>query len=145
MCELGHVTLEKPCKLYTGSTDDGGYGTITYEGKTWRVHRLVFFLVFGWLPEVVMHRCDTPACYEPTHLFGGTRFLNNRDRDLKGRNADTRGEKHGGHRLKETDVLEIRRRLENGRFGIISQLAREYGVHHDTIRKIGNRKLWSHV
>lgn len=52
-------------------------------------HRIAFELTTGArvrLPRMVLHRCDTPACFNPEHLFIGTAADNNRDMTAKGRN-----------------------------------------------------------
>lgn len=46
---------------------------------------MVFEAVYGWLPEVVLHRCDNPPCYNPAHLLPGTQADNMRDMARKGR------------------------------------------------------------
>lgn len=63
----------------------GGYGVINLEGeKTQYVHRLVGWMN-GFEPEAVLHTCDTPMCFEPTHLQAGTIAENNADMAAKGR------------------------------------------------------------
>lgn len=77
----------------------------------WLVHRLVYFLLTGERPEIVMHRCANPACIEPSHLRGGTQIENVADRDAKGRRKGIRngfGEKHHSAKLTEQDVRDIR-------------------------------------
>lgn len=77
------------CLLYTGSKDGDGYGTVsTRRGcAPAKAHRLAYEHAFGAIPagHDVCHRCDTPACIEPTHLFAGTRTDNMRDCRTKGR------------------------------------------------------------
>lgn len=57
------------------------------EGPNEGVHRVAWILTYGQIPEGlwVLHRCDTPRCVNPKHLFLGTVFDNNQDRHAKGR------------------------------------------------------------
>lgn len=58
--------------LWTGPPrKEGGYGVVWYEGRLWRIHRLVYFLAKGTLSDDVElhHRDDCPKlCAEPEHM-----------------------------------------------------------------------------
>jgi hypothetical protein len=64
-----------------------GYGVVGIKDQTVTVTRWLLEqrngdpLADG---ECALHRCDNPACCNPTHLFVGTRGDNNRDRRAKG-------------------------------------------------------------
>jgi hypothetical protein len=79
------------CLLWEGPTNEKGYGVVWWEGRRTRVHNVVFQLTKGRRPRKDrerLHKCDTPACSEPSHIYEGTRRQNARDRQAKGR---TRG------------------------------------------------------
>ena len=54
-----------------------------------KVHRVAYEEAFGPIAEglYVLHRCDTPLCVRPDHLFVGTQGDNIHDMWTKGRSA----------------------------------------------------------
>ena len=66
---------DKPngCWLWTGARTADGHGAMHVTGKTWYVHRLAHELWVGPIPEGlwVLHRCNTPTCCNPKHLYAG--------------------------------------------------------------------------
>lgn len=81
------------CWEYTGALNNKGYGTIkrypegSSERRTFSVHRYVYQHVVGGIPEglLVLHKCDNPKCFNPSHLFLGTHQDNMDDAKAKGR------------------------------------------------------------
>lgn len=74
------------CWLHDGP-NSRGYSYVTVGEQRLRAHRLAWVLFRGPIPDrlLVCHRCDTPCCVNPDHLFLGTHADNNHDRDAKGR------------------------------------------------------------
>ena len=54
-----------------------------------------------------------------------------------------RGESHGGAKLTEEKVIEIRRRHGDGE--AVKALAAEFGVSSSTVSNIIARRIWKHV
>lgn len=84
------------CWLWTGPKNNHGYGVlrlVRVPGAKRRgefAHRLAWEITHGAPSALcVLHRCDTPACVRPEHLFEGTKRDNSRDMVAKGR------QKHG--------------------------------------------------
>lgn len=77
------------CWLWTAQLMPGPwqYGRFTYRGREMLAHRASWEIHRGPIPRRmhVCHRCDTPSCVNPDHLFLGTHQDNMRDRDNKGR------------------------------------------------------------
>jgi hypothetical protein len=79
------VKKTETCWLWTGKTDDDGYGLLYIDRpRSWkraRAHRLMAAWTFGMFDQrlVVRHTCRTPGCVNPEHLRLGTVTDNNRD------------------------------------------------------------------
>lgn len=77
------------CWNWSAYKDAKGYGKIHYLGKTQFVHRISAhcFLRYDLNSKllVVCHKCDNPSCFNPKHLFIGTRSDNSKDCVAKGR------------------------------------------------------------
>jgi hypothetical protein len=73
-----HRVTDRGCWEYTGYIQPLGYGQLYVEGKQWRVHRLMFTIVNGPIPDDidVLHECDNPPCFNPGHLHGGDQLQN---------------------------------------------------------------------
>ena len=127
------------CWLWYGATTHQGYGRFNINKKNEHAHRVSYRLYIGEIPDAlcVLHRCDTPYCVNPYHLFLGTRRDNNLDRDTKGRTADTCGIKNGRAKLSDEQVLKIK---NDNRKGTV--IAKEYGVNPSTVCKIRKGRTW---
>lgn len=75
------------CWLWQGSMGKNGYGRMQADAQRWAAHRLAWTIVRGHIPpgKCVLHKCDTPACVNPQHLYLGTPRDNGYDRIFKDR------------------------------------------------------------
>jgi hypothetical protein len=164
-----------PCWLWLASKYTNGYGQFTM-GPPWRPHiadRIAWELTYGPIPEGlnVCHRCDTPACVRPDHLFLATQAGNLADMASKGRSTigdrnparmypermprgDThparsrpsylaRGERNGATKLTAVVIPAIRSNAANG--VPLTVLGLKHGVTDGAIRKIVRRETWRHI
>lgn len=148
------VQNERGCTLWPGAKVKG-YGIIWggFESDTnLLAHRVSWELHNGPIPDglCVCHKCDTPACVNPDHLFLGTKAENNADRDRKGRGVPPapglvpswrrrRGEAHPNRKLDWNTVAQIRACGTES----ASKLAKMHGVSAVTIRLIKAGKAWA--
>ena len=88
----------------------------------------------------MLHTCDNPPCINPAHLWVGTDADNHRDRMLKGRNREQRGERNSNVKLTAEQVAEIRERYAAGERQTV--LAREFGVKQPQVSRIVRGVAW---
>jgi hypothetical protein len=84
------------CWLWLGLVTNDGYGRLKHDYKPLRAHRCAWMLFRGKIPNElhVLHRCDTPLCVNPDHLFLGTHGENMIDKARKGRCNVPSGPEH---------------------------------------------------
>ena len=125
---LAKTKITEGCWLWTGTFGTRGYGQFrpgrAAEGQV-GAHRAAWAIFFGEFDQklFVLHRCDTPACVNPAHLFLGTHQDNMQDMTQKGRHP------RGNAKLSPADVDAIRASTDSHR-----ALARRFGVNEATVR-----------
>ena len=157
-----HISPEpnSGCWLWTGTLDLDGYPRM----RNLLAHR--FSLEIHMRKQIpdgmcVCHKCDTPCCVNPDHLFLGTNQENTADRVRKNRSA--RGEKSIPHRLARGEghpmakltseaVQNIRETYGPPRLGhenrdgsakrLKLELARKHGVSFHTIDSVIHGVHW---
>jgi HNH endonuclease len=127
------------CWLWIRHRNASGYGTVKAFGtKSMLAHRASWMIHVGSIPEgmCVLHRCDTPACVNPEHLWLGTHLENMRDMDRKGRCFRGHAQK-----LSSEHVREIMSLKGSG----LSQekIGKLYGVSQVMVSRIWLGKSWS--
>ena len=134
------------CWLWTAAFHTRDYGWFRYKGKSTRANRVAWILPNYVIPDgmEICHSCDNTSCVNPKHLFLGTHEENMKDMMSKGRHRAFRGEAVGISKLKEPQVIEMRRKYAAG--GITQrELGIKFEVSLDTVHAIINRKTWKHI
>lgn len=129
------------CLVWSGATNDKGYGQTTVGRKRQYVHRVAWEYHNRLVVppgHVVMHTCDNPACASPAHLRAVTQTENMRDAARKGRTSG--GERSAQAVLAWDQVDEIRRRYAAGESQGV--LAQEFGVVRQNVSRIVNGHAW---
>lgn len=145
--KVGDRSNADECWHWIAAHDQHGYGVFWMAGRLTKAPRASWELHNGPIPEGswVLHRCDTPSCVNPTHLFLGTRADNLRDMREKGRGRGNPhppclGERHRMAKLNWAIVAEARARHSAGEG--LSALAREYQVTPPTMWSLLHHHTW---
>ena len=127
------VDTSGDCWLWTAAVGSSGYGQLSSRlGQApLRAHRVSWELAFGEIPEgmSVLHRCDTPRCVRPEHLFLGTKADNAADMSRK-----RRARNGAGTMLSEETARAIMGDLLRGDGGRV--VARRYGTTETVVSRI---------
>lgn len=96
----------------------------------------------GDIPDghFICHKCDTPLCVNPEHLFVGTPQENTLDSVAKGRWGDRAGQMNSQSKLDDEMAMAI---FMDG--ATHRSIADRFGVTKATVGKIKRKKLWTHI
>lgn len=135
------------CWLWTGAAKENGYGAFSFRGRCSYAHRVSFQMHHGPIPlgMHVCHRCDTPACVNPAHLFLGTAKENYADMRRKGRGkGPALGSAHTpACKLTAKQAKEIIQQRRAG--GSLKAIAARFSVSDSTVSMVARGKTWRDV
>lgn len=143
---IKYPDLKDRCWVWMGSTMKDHYGQVSKWNWSCLAHRFSYEMNVGHIPSTcisVCHKCDNPACVNPSHLFMGTHQDNMRDMKEKGRIPIRVGELHPRAKLTWEDVVSLRERYKNGES--IRLLSSQYGMSQGSIGYAINGTNWKHV
>jgi len=128
------------CWIWTGATDSNGYGSFRGKNGTQPAHRAVYEFYIGSIPEDLnlCHRCDTPSCVNPYHMFPGTQKDNVQDSMNKKRLW--RDGVHKNASVTREDIKDIR---EDPR--PVRKISHDYNISASEVGRIKRRERWSHL
>lgn len=117
---IARKTLKtESCWLYTGHVGDKGYGILKNNGKREKVHRVVYVLAHGPIPEGLMvdHKCRVRHCVRPSHLRAATNKQNSENRAITQRGVSKR------YRKKTDDYVYVAKVTHDGEYHYCGQHA----------------------
>ena len=104
------VKKARGCWIWLGAINPAGYGTISFKGKIYKAHRVIYELSIRKVPsgKVLDHKCRNRSCVNPKHL----RVVTNRENVLSGVGITAKNalKTHcaRGHRLTKENVTDYR-------------------------------------
>lgn len=141
------VRVTPGCWLWQASTNPRGYGVFGLHGKTPLAHRVSWELHNQPVPAGlwVLHRCDTPSCVNPDHLWLGTHEENMKDMAAKrrGRSGHPMGVLAYHAKLTAEQARTIRQLRAAG--VLQCELAMQFGVHRSTVQEISRGRTYVDV
>jgi len=136
-----HHEPNSGCWLWSGAADGCGYGIASQGFKrtygSQKAHRVSWVMAGNALSPgaYICHKCDTPACVNPDHLFAGSQADNMRDCVSKGRLTRPRGERHPRTKVSDATAMAILLDSGTGR-----QAAARFDVSYHTVAAIRGGK-----
>lgn len=124
------------CVVWQGARNNGGYGTVRYQGRLWVVSRLMLALASGGdrpgMDACHSIGCSSRACVRREHLRWDTR---------RGNSIDTRTEHNHPHqRLTYEAASDIRRLAAKGLTP--RQIGERFGVAGHYVSRILRGDIW---
>lgn len=131
--------------LRPGDRQAGHVSVAIGKGNSRDVHLLVLEAFVGPCPEghEACHHDDNPVNNVVWNLRWGTRSSNLLDAVRNGKRPV--GEHHHNAKLRAKDIPVIRKKATSGPRGIISALARKYGVAWAQIRQVRDGGSWRSI
>lgn len=123
--------LNSGCRLWSKTCFPHGYG----KSSSRAAHRLAWEAYHGPIPEGqhVLHRCDTPACVNPAHLYLGSHSRNMRDMCERGRGPKSK-----------LGVAQVEAIRADRKAGVPARaLARSFGVTPRSIYRVVRGDTWT--
>lgn len=117
------------CITWTGTINQDGYGSCTWDGATWKAHRLAYTLVVGPIPPGLEldHTCRNRSCVSPLHLDPVTPSTN------ATRAIPFRTQARPFIPTLSQAVVDA---VRNDGSTVVSDLARKYGVSRRTVARV---------
>lgn len=130
---------ESGCWLWVRAQTPDGYGAFREGKRKVLAHRHSLERIGINVPadSFVCHKCDTPSCVNPDHLYVGDARTNSADKVKRGRCRAGKWERNGSAKLTADQVKKI---LADNRVQHV--IARDFGITQTHVSEIKNGKYW---
>ena len=131
------------CVIWTKALDSHGYGQSWRHGKPYKAHRAAWeehYNVVLSSDQFLLHKCDTPACINPDHLYIGNQKDNMQDRKNRNRWIPPKGEEVSWSKLTEAEIKLIKELP-----GLHKDIAKQFGISRSCVSLIKGNKRWKHI
>lgn len=139
------AVTESGCWIWTASVNKAGYGQISMPGRPMLAHRVCWEFYKGPIPngKFICHKCDTPGCINPDHMFVGDHRDNMQDMRNKGRAPkveSAKGDKNKSSKISNETALAI-----FNAEGPQREICKTFNVSRSTLQAIKYGRQWSSV
>lgn len=131
---------ETSCHVYLGAWTDKGNAKIRVGQRVFNLNRVaawIFFETFElWGANIAFHKCETPACFNPSHL-GVARDISEALREIH----KLRKPRQPGRRLNKEKATQLRiRHFDDDATAHV--LSAEFGLSKTSVRAVLDNKTW---
>jgi hypothetical protein len=134
------VEKTETCWLWTGAKSANGYGTVRFDGKLQKAHRVAWQLRHGPIPTTaqvwerleLFHMCGVRSCVRPDHMDLAPRGFS-----TVGRPQNVRRTRGRPRKLTAEQVVAIRELAPTHRY---TQIAKTFGVSSSTVSSIAPKR-----
>ncbi len=149
--DRGDIFSHKTNKLRMLSVDKDGYLKIALSKDAHVTHfmvsRVVLFAFVG--DPFNKAECNHINGIKADNRVGNLEWVTRSENELHAYKTKLfeapKGSNHWAAKFSESDVKKIRNLVSTGKRGIVTELAKQYGVSHQAISDLSKKRRWRHV